>query len=128
VQDSLLFFHPLSPVAATSTMGSFFQSFTASTLCLSLLLTGINAELINRQALSPPATLPNGWLYKGCYTYDLLYPSLITAQGMTVALVSLTDQNTGTRSGKDPYKLPHLLVVVRVRKSALNTATPQATV
>lgn len=109
-------------------MGAFFQSLTASTLCLSLLLTGTNAELIKRQALSPPATLPNGWSYKGCYTYDLQYPSLATVQSMDVALASLTDQNTGTRSDKDPYRLPRLPVTVRVRKIALSTATPQVTV
>lgn len=54
--------------------------------------------------------------------------SLATVRGMAVALVSLTDQNTGTRSGKDPYRLPHLPVVVRVRKSALSIVTLQDTV
>lgn len=122
------FIHCLVSVAATSTMGSLFQSFTAGTLCLSLLLAGTNAELVDRQALSPPATLPNGWSYKGCHTYDLLYPSLASVQGVTVALVPLTDQSTGTRLGKDPYRLQHLPVVARVRKSALSTVTPQDTV
>ena len=81
-------------------MGSLFQSFTAGTLCLSLLRTGTNAELINRQALSPPATHPNGWSYKGCYTYDLLYPSLASVQGVTVALVPLTDWTQGRGRAK----------------------------
>ena len=109
-------------------MGFLIQSFTATTLCLSLLFTGTDAELIDRQALNPPATLPNGWSYKGCYTYDLLYPSLVRVEGMTVALVSLTDQNTGIQSGKDLYRVPHLPVIARMRKSALSTAAPQVTV
>lgn len=108
-------------------MGFLFQSFTATTLCLSILLTGANAELINRQALNPPATLPNGWSYKGCYTYDLLYPSLVPVEGMSVALVTLIDQTTGTQSGRDLYKILHLPVTARMRKSVLSTATLQAT-
>ncbi|KAJ8111688.1 hypothetical protein OPT61_g5771 [Boeremia exigua] len=43
-------------------------SLTTATLGLSLLYTGSNANLIERQDLSPPATLPTGWSYKGCYT------------------------------------------------------------
>lgn len=108
-------------------MGSFFQSFAISTLCLSLFFTGSNADLIKRQGLSPPAILPDGWSYKGCYTYDIHYPSLAGVQGVTVALEFLNDRDAGTRLGKDPYQLPHLQVVARVPTSALTTVPPQGT-
>ena len=45
------------------------QTLKTATLGLSILYTSSSANLIERQALGPPATFPTGWSYKGCYTY-----------------------------------------------------------
>lgn len=95
----------------------FLQSLSIATLCLSLLYTGSNANLIERQVLSSPATLPTGWSYRGCYTYGLLYPSLVAVQGRS----SATDDHAGTLLVKDRYKLPLLQATTRAPENVLST-------
>lgn len=96
----------------------FLQTLTTATLGLSILYTGSNANLIERQALGPPATLPTGWSYKGCYTYVLLYPSHVAIQDRILARGSSLTINAETLLARDHYKLPLSQVVIKTPKNA----------
>lgn len=96
----------------------YFQSLATATLGLSMLYTGSNANLVARQGLGPPASLPSGWSYKGCYTYDLLYPPPLVRCKQRPGQEILTDDHAETLSAKDRCKVLLLqAVIIRMLKN-----------
>lgn len=100
----------------------FLPTLSTATLALSVLYTGSNAaKLIERQALGPPATLPAGWSYKGCYTYDMLYPCLVLMQDNSLDPEILTDDHAETPWAEELCRTHLLRATVKALMLALTS-------
>lgn len=46
-----------------------YRQIKALALCTPFLVHSGSANLLERQNVAPPSTLPDKWSYQGCYTY-----------------------------------------------------------